>query len=253
MKQNSITLWAIVACSLSVPALAQAAAPSAAVLAAIASPDRPKADVDRDALRHPDALLAFAGVTPGDQVADIMPGKGYFTHLFSKAVGPTGHVYAVVPAELAQVAPKAADAAKTLASEPAFTNVTTLIVPTAAIAAPVKLDLAWTSDNYHDIYGFFGADQAAKFDAAVYAALKPGGVFIVIDHVAKAGTSATSPKTLHRIDPETVKAQVQAAGFKLEAQSDVLQNAADTHELKVFAPEIRGRTDQFVFKFRKPG
>jgi predicted methyltransferase len=234
-------------------ASAQTTAPSAVVLAAVASPDRPKADTDRDALRHPDLLMAFAGVKPGDQVADIMPGKGYFTHLFSKVVGPTGHVYAIVPAELANVAPKAADAAKALASEPAFTNVSTLVQPTAAIAAPVKLDIAWTSDNYHDLYGFFGADEAAKFDAAVFNALKPGGVFIVVDHVAKPGTSSTSPKTLHRIDPATVKAQVLAAGFKLDADSDVLRNSADSHELKVFAPEIRGRTDQFVFRFRKPG
>ncbi len=252
MKPSPIPFWAIVVCNLSMPALAQSAAPSAVVLAAIAAPDRPKADSDRDALRHPDSLLAFAGVKPGDQVADVMPGKGYFTHLFSKVVGPTGHVYAIVPAELAQVAPKAADAAKALAAEPAFTNVSTLIVPAAAVAAPVKLDVAWTSDNYHDIYGYFGADQAAKFDTAVYNALKPGGVFVVIDHIAKPGSSATSPKTLHRIDPETVKAQVLAAGFKLEAESGVLRNAADTHELKVFAPEIRGRTDQFVFLFRKP-
>jgi predicted methyltransferase len=82
--------------------------------------------------------------------------------------------------------------------------------------------------------------------------LKPGGIFMVIDHVAPAGTSGTSPKTLHRIDPETVKAQAEAAGFKLEAQSDLLKNPADPHTAKVFAPEIRGKTDQFVFKFRKP-
>jgi predicted methyltransferase len=253
MQSSWQKILAFVICAVPLAASAQPAAPSAVVRAAVASPDRPKTDTDRDKLRHPAALITFAGLKPGDQVADIMPGNGYFTHLFSKVVGPTGHVYAILPAELARVAPKAAAAAKALGAEPAFRNVTTLVLPAAEIAAPVKLDVAWTSDNYHDLYGFFGTDQAAKFDAAVFKALKPGGVFIVIDHVAKPGTSSTSPTTLHRIDPATVKAQVLAAGFKLEAESDLLRNAADSHELKVFAPEIRGHTDQFVFRFRKPG
>jgi predicted methyltransferase len=142
---------------------------------------------------------------------------------------------------------------KLLAAQPDFSNVTLLVQPTAAIATPVKLDIAWTSDNYHDLYGFFGPDRAAAFDKAVFNALQPGGVFIVIDHVAKSGSTATSPKTLHRIDPETVKAQLIAAGFRLEAESDALRNPADTHDLAVFAPAIRGHTDQFVFRFRKPG
>jgi predicted methyltransferase len=227
-------------------------AQSAAVAAAVSAPDRPKADTDRDALRHPAALIEFAGIKPGDTVADIMPGKGYFTRIFSNLVGPSGHVYAIVPAELAQMAPKIPDAAKALAADPAYKNVSVLIVPTAKIAAPVKLDVAWTSDNYHDVYGFFGADQAAKLDAAVFSALKPGGVFIVVDHVAAAGTSDSAPKTLHRIDPATVKAQVLAAGFRFDGASSVLSNPADTHADKVFAPSIRGKTDQFVFKFSKP-
>jgi predicted methyltransferase len=233
-------------------AYAETPAVAPAITAAIAASDRPKADTDRDALRHPAELIAFAGLKPGDQVADLMPGHGYFTRIFSNVVGPTGHVYAIVPAELAQVAPKIPEAMKALAAEKAFSNVSSLVMPTASIAAPLKLDLAWTSDNYHDLYGFFGAGEAAKFDTAVFNALKPGGIFIVIDHIAKPGTSDTSPKTLHRIDPATVKAQVLAAGFKLEDESPLLHNAADSHELKVFAPEIRGHTDQFIFKFRKP-
>ncbi|MEI9986923.1 MAG: hypothetical protein WDN69_29440 [Aliidongia sp.] len=144
------------------------------------------------------------------------------------------------------------DAMSALAADPAYPNVTPLTKKTAEISAPEPLDVAWTSDNYHDIYGFFGPDQAAAMDKAVFDALKPGGVFIVIDHAAKPGTSDTSPKTLHRIDPKTVKAQVIAAGFKLDAESAVLHNAADTHELKIFDPAIRGQTDQFVFCFRKP-
>jgi len=227
--------------------------PPGYVAAAVAAPDRPKADADRDALRHPAEVIAFSGLKPGDQVADIMPGGGYFTRLFSRAVGPNGHVYAVVPAELAKVAPKAVDAMTTLTADTAYPNVTLLIQPAAAITTPAPLDLAWTSDNYHDIYGFFGAGPAAALDAAVYKALRPGGIFIVIDHVAKAGTSDVSGKTLHRIDPETVKAQVLAAGFVLEAESSILRNEADPHEANVFAPAIRGHTDQFILKFRKPG
>ena len=229
-----------------------AAAAPAYISAAISSPDRPPADVARDAARKPEALIVFAGIKPGERVADIMPGQGYFTRIFSNLVGAKGRVFAIVPSELLQVAPKAADGVKALAADPAFANVTVLIQPTAEISAPAPLDVAWTSDNYHDLYGFFGADKAAAFDAAVFKALKPGGVFIVIDHVAKAGTSDVSPKTLHRIDPQTVKAQLVAAGFKFEGESPILRNEADTHDLKVFAPEIRGHTDQFVFKFRKP-
>jgi predicted methyltransferase len=223
------------------------------IAAAVASADRPAEDVARDELRKPAALLAFAGIKAGDRVADLIPGKGYFTRLFSNVVGPSGHVYAIVPAELAQVLPSAVDTAKAVAAEPAFANVSVLVLPTASIKAPEPLDVAWTSDNYHDLYAFFGPDQAEAFDKSVYAALKPGGVFIVIDHVAKAGTSAVSAKTLHRIDPETVEAQALAAGFTLEAESPILRDDADAHEASVFAPAIRGRTDQFVFKFRKPG
>ncbi len=228
------------------------AAMPAAILTATQSSDRPAADAKRDADRHPAELIAFAGLKPGDSIVDFMPGAGYFTRIFANLVGPKGHVYAVVPSEYAAVKPEAATVIKTLAAEPSFSNVTAVVTPTAQTGDGETLDMAWTSQNYHDVYGFFGVQEAAALDAAIFHALKPGGVFIVIDHVAPAGTSGTSPKTLHRIDPETVKAQVEAAGFKLEEQSDLLKNPADPHTAKVFAPEIRGKTDQFVFKFRKP-
>jgi predicted methyltransferase len=223
-----------------------------AIAAAVASPDRPAADVQRDAARKPAELLSFAGIKPGDRVADLIPGGGYFTRLFSNAVGPTGHVYAVVPAEILKLAPKSLDSARAIPTGTAFTNVSVISAPLAALAIPEVLDVAWTSDNYHDVYGFVGPDAAAQMDAAVYKALKPGGIFIVVDHVAKTGTSDASAHTLHRIDPETVKQQALAAGFKLEAESSVLRNPQDTHDMAVFAPAIRGHTDQFVLKFRKP-
>lgn len=249
-RNNALPLAAALVIGAALPASAGTTPPF--VSAAIASPDRPPEDRARDAMRHPDALVVFAGIVPGERVADIMPGKGYFTRIFSNVVGPRGHVYAIIPSELAKVAPKIPEAMKALTADPAFPNVTSLIVPTAEIAAPEKLDVAWTSDNYHDVYGFFGAPESAAMDAAVFKALKPGGTFIVIDHVASAGTSETAAKTLHRIDPQTVKAQVTQAGFQLVAESPLLRNPADTHAEKVFAPDIRGHTDQFVFKFRKP-
>jgi predicted methyltransferase len=213
---------------------------------------RPKADTDRDALRKPAAVIAFAGIKPGDKIGDLMPGQGYFTRIFSHLAGRGGHVYAIIPSELAAKAPKIAAAMKAIAADPAYANVTPVIVPTAQIAAPEKLDVVWTSQNYHDLYGFFGPDAAAGADAAIFRALKPGGLYIVIDHIAASGAGATSTTTLHRIDPDLVRAQVLAAGFTLEGTSDLLRNPADAHDKKVFDPAIRGKTDQFIMKFRKP-
>jgi predicted methyltransferase len=223
------------------------------ILAAVASPDRPKADTDRDADRKPASLLAFAGVKPGQTVADIMPGQGYFTRLFARVVEPKGHVVMLVPAELAQVDPNQKASAHALAADPAYPNVRTTAAPTASLDGGAPVDLAWTSDNYHDLYAFFGVEKAAQFDRAVFAMVKPGGVFIVIDHVATPGADQATMRRLHRIDPAVVKAQVEAAGFRLESTSSVLANPADLHDQPVFAPAIRGHTDQFVFKFRKPG
>ncbi len=243
---------ALVAClAFSSVALGQSTV-SPEIAAAVAAPDRPAADTARDVNRKPAQLVAFAGLKPGDKVADIMPGGGYFTRIFSHVVGNSGHVYAVVPAELAQVAPKAKDAIQSVAAIPTYANVSVDITPTASMTVAEPLDVAWTSDNYHDVYGFFGADAAAALDASVFKMLKPGGEFIVIDHVAAPGTSATSPKGLHRIDPETVKQQVIAAGFVYEGSSDVLANPQDNHTVTVFDPSIRGKTDQFAMKFRKP-
>ncbi len=219
---------------------------------AVSNPDRPQQDRDRDSLRKPAELMTFAGVRPGDKVLELIPATGYFTRILSNIVGPQGHVYTLIPTELMKVAPKSADDVNVLITQAPFSNVSVSQTPSAAVAAAEPVDLVWTSDNYHDLYGFFGADQAAAFDRAVFKALKPGGTFIVIDHVAKSGTSDVSPKTLHRIDPATVKAQVVAAGFEFVAESHALYNPDDSHELKVFDPSIRGKTDQFAFRFKKP-
>ena len=225
-------------------AIAQPAAPAAA--------SRPADDIARDAARKPAEMVAFAGIRPGDTVADIIPGGGYFTRVFAQAVGPGGHVYAIVPAELVQRSPKAADAVNAIAAEPGYGNVTVKVAPISNLAPAGSLDVAWTSQNYHDIYNN-GPANAAAFAAAAFAALKPGGTFLVLDHAAAPGTEDVAAKPLHRIDPEKVKAQVLAAGFTFAGTSRALANPADTHDKPVFDPAIRGHTDQFVLKFRKPG
>ena len=234
--------------------LAVAAEPVPAnIVAAVADPGRPSEDVARDPERHPGEAVAFAGLKPGDSVADLIPGTGYFTRIFSKAAGPTGHVYAIVPQELAGKFPKGVAALNAMAADPAYANVTVLIEPINEISAPTPLDLVWTAQNYHDKHdSFFAPADLTKVNKAILAALKPGGVYLVLDHADAAGKGLADTETLHRIDPATVKAEVTAAGFVLDAQSDLLRNPADDHSLKVFDPAIRGHTDQFIFKFRKP-
>lgn len=239
--------------------LALAAAPPALaavppnIAAAVADPHRPAADRERDALRKPAQVLAFAGVAPGESVADLLPGGGYFTRIFSKAVGPHGHVYAIVPAEIAKAFPKSLATIRALAADPAYANVTVLVEPIDALSAPAPLGLVWTAQNYHDLHDpFMGPADLAKVNGAVFAALKPGGTYVVLDHAAEPGSGLRDTNTLHRIDPAAVRAEVEAAGFVLAGSSDLLRNPADTHMQKVFDPSIRGRTDQFILKFRKP-
>lgn len=235
--------------------------PPAYVSAAIADSTRPAADTQRDADRKPAELIAFAGIKPGDQVADVMPGGGYFTRIFSKVVGPQGHVYAVVPESIAQARPQALDPIKALAADPGYRNTSLTVQPYDRLGAAASLDVVWTSQNYHDVYGAVsvfavkgvsGPDEAAKLDMAAFKALKPGGIYMVIDHATKPGAGGQYAGTLHRIDPATVIAQAQAAGFVLESRSDLLSNPQDAHDKLIFAPEIKGHTDKFILKFRKP-
>lgn len=224
-----------------------------AIIDAIADPARPDGDRAQDENRKPLEVLTFAGVKPGDRVADFIPGGGYVTRLFSKIVGPSGHVYAVVPEELFKMRAGADAAVKAIAADPAYGNVTVLREPVNEFSAPEKLDLVWTSMNYHDLHDkFMGPANLAVLNKAIYDALKPGGVYLVLDHAAAKGTGLRDTETLHRIDPEVVKKEVTAAGFVLEATSDVLSNPDDDHTMKVFASAIRGKTDKFIFKFRKP-
>jgi len=234
---------------------AAAAAIPGNITAAVADSGRPDADKARDANRKPAETLAFTGVKPGAQVAELLPGGGYFTRLFSKAVGSEGHVYALVPAPLADApadVPDFAARVKAIAADPNYANVSVVVEPFSQLGVPAPVDLVWTSQNYHDLHNFPGLDVGI-FNKMVFDDLKPGGIYLVLDHTAEAGSGARDTKTLHRIDPEAVKKEVLAAGFVFVGSSDLLRQPGDSHTLKVFDPTVRGKTDQFILKFRKPG
>jgi predicted methyltransferase len=231
-----------------------AAASAPVIAAAVSDPTRPASDTARDAYRKPAETLTFSGVRPGDAVADYAAGSGYFTRLFAAVVGPQGHVYAVVPSELF-VYPNIVKGIGEIQSWAVHHPNTTVTMASALEGTrfPQKLDLFFIAQNYHDLHdSFMGPVDMAAFNAAVYAALKPGGIYLVLDHVAASGAPADVTDTLHRIEPSTVRREVEAAGFRFEAESGVLANPADPHTAGVFDKSIRGRTDQFIYRFRKP-
>lgn len=227
------------------------AAPSAAVQAAVADKGRPEADTKRDADRKPAEMLEFAGVKTGDKVADFIPGGGYFTRIFSKTVGPKGKVYALSnPPPPNATAPPAI---QTLAADPQYGNIEVVPIAGGGFKLAQPVDVFWTSQNYHDLYLTRLNLDVPTVVKGIYDNIKPGGVFIVLDHVANAGADVVpTANTLHRIDPAAVKKTVEAAGFKFESESKVLANPSDDHTKGVFDPALRGKTDQFIYKFRKP-
>ncbi len=223
------------------------AAVSAAVLAASAWAQTPAAPGPDPAWKTPE-VIAFTGVKPGDRVADIVGGR--FTGALARAAGPTGKVYAVETAEVVKVHPEVMGKMQALAV--AQPNVVVSADPVST-PLPPGLDVVFIRQNYHDLYDkFMGPADVASFNRAVYAALKPGGAYVILDHAAAPGSGLAATETLHRIDPERVKADLSAAGFKLEAQSAILANPADDHTQIVFASGLRNHTDQFLFRFRKP-
>lgn len=223
------------------------------IAAAVADPHRPAAERAQDVNRKPAAVLAFAGVKPGDKVVDLMPGSGYYTRIFSAVVGAKGKVYALQPTEMDKQAPKGLVSLHAFAGTGPYANVVVLVQPVAAIKLPEPVDLVWTSQNYHDLHDpFMGKPDMASFDRSIFDALKPGGLFLVLDHAAAAGSGVSRTDDFHRIDPATVKAEVTAAGFEFVGASRVLANPADDHSRAIFDPSIKGRTDKFIYKFRKP-
>jgi predicted methyltransferase len=228
--------------------------PSPPIASALADPRRPPDQVALDAWRKPEEVIAFAGIKRGDKIADFMSGAGYFTRLFSRVVGPEGRVYAFLPSEqLANCAPEETAGTQSLANSAQYPNVRVIIDAADRFAVPESLDLVWTAQNYHDLHDpFMAPTHVSKVNAAIFHALKPGGVFLVIDHAAAAGSGLRDTDTLHRIDPESIRAEVSAAGFVFESQSNALKNPDDNHQLRVFDVGIRHHTDQVVLKFRKP-
>ena len=231
------------------------AAPDANQRAAVADKARPANDTADDVNRKPAEMLEFAGVKQGMTDIDISPGGGYFTRVFSKAVGPKGVVYAVgspprAPQDPSR--PPQVPAADAIAADPNYSNVKSLHATPLGqgVNVPTPADVAWTSRNYHDFRNGAPNGDMLAFNKSVLNSLKPGGTYVVLDHAAAAG--ADVGRTLHRIDPAVVRKEVEAAGFKFAGESNVLRNPADDHTVKVDEGALRGRTDQFILKFTKP-
>ena len=168
-------------------------------------------------------------------------------------VGPRGRVYAFIPAEMARNCDPSEFAGGRAVPREGWTNVAIVEQPLTAFHMPERLDVVWSSQNFHDLYdGFMDHADVGQALRAVWRALKPGGTFVVIDHVAADGSGLRDTESLHRIDPAAIRRQMAAVGFRYEGRSDVLRNPADDHRLRIFDPRIRGRTDQVAFRFRKP-
>jgi predicted methyltransferase len=225
------------------------AAPSPAVTAALADPARTAQEKARDEPRKAAEVVEFAQVKPGDKVADLFPGTGYFTHIFAKVVGPTGVVYGANSKSGVENNP--------LAGNPAYPNVKANAQDWDQFAPPDKLDVVFNSQFYHDMFNPQfdppgGPEALAKANKAIFNSLKPGGVYVIIDHAGRPGTGYSEMNTLHRIEESVVKDELTKAGFVLDGESQALRNPADPKDKIVFDPSIRGKTDQFMLRFRKP-
>jgi predicted methyltransferase len=219
--------------------------PSAAVTAAVADAGRPAADKARDDNRKPAEVVAVSGLKPGQSVVELGSGGGYYTRILAKTVGPNGKVYAIVgaqpPGGAARLQPIVTDNPNVQIVEDDMTKLANV---------PGKVDMVWTTDNYHDFHN--AMPDMAAFNKAVFDVLKPGGIFLVEDHAAAAGSGLSATRSLHRIDPAAVKQEVTAAGFKLVRTSDILANPADDHTKLNREADIRGKTDRFIYVFQKP-
>jgi predicted methyltransferase len=214
------------------------------ITAAIADTHRPAADRAQDAARHPAETLALSGVAPGQKIGELLPGEGYFTRLFSHAVGAQGRVYAI--------SRSAHDQYEHVVLE-GTPNVANVIQGYDRFTLPEPVDLIFTARNYHDfkIESYHMGDTLAV-DRAAFAALKAGGMYVIIDHSAVPGTLMDQVHPNHRIDQAVVRREVESAGFVYDGESQLLRNAQDPRTASVFDPSIHGHTDQFFMRFRKP-
>lgn len=247
---NANRLIAVLAAAAAFVPSSAIAAPQSNLARALADPGR-AAQRGTDARRHPAELVALADLKPGQRILDLIPGDGYWTRIFSRMVGPQGRVYAVWPQAYAREAMGNVQQLQQLARQ--YGNVTVQVQPSNALSAPQPLDVVWTADNYHDYNDkFMGSPGSLSLARSAFRILKPGGLFIVIDHAAAAGRGDRDTESLHRIERAAVIRQATAAGFRLVGESQVLRNAKDPLTIKVFDPRVRGHTSQFALKFRKP-
>ena len=242
-----ITAAAFALACASLPEAPAITATSPHIVAAVAHAKRPEADRARDADRKPAEMLAFAGVAPGQRVADFIPGGGYFTRVLAEAVGASGKVYALIPPPGAQ---QTEPPIRAVAAE--YANIEIVQQSFTTLTVPEPVDVIFTAQNYHDLHLERLKLDWAAVNRQMFAALKPGGVYVVVDHRAKSGADVAVADTLHRIDPAIVRRELEAAGFVCDGETDVLRNPADALELGVFDPAIRGKTDQFALRFRRP-
>jgi predicted methyltransferase len=201
-------------------------------------------------------LIRFARADAGSTVIDVWPGSGDWTRFLSDIVGPEGRVYSFVPAELAHFKSDPVGRMRALAKEPGRENVQVISADLVVLPqSPQAPDIVWLNLFYHDLRTALlqtrGATPAA-FNRAVYESLKPGGFYVIVDHVAAAGTGTGHAESLHRIEPAVVRAEVETAGFVLDAESTVLANKDDPHSIRVFDPSIKGATDRFAYRFVRP-
>jgi predicted methyltransferase len=223
--------------------------------AALAAPGRLPDDIEQDAQRKPAEVLAFFGVQPGMSALDLFAGAGYFTEVLAAIVGPTGHV--VAHNNKAYLDGVGEEWDRRFAGS-RLANVEQLRAEGNELElTPGRFDFVLLSAVYHDVYYVDEARNWPRIDgprllAELYASMKPGATLGLIDHAAAPGSPAETGGTLHRIDPDIVKRDFAAAGFVLEAESDVLRNPADDLTKGVFDPAVRGRTDRFVLRFRRP-
>ena len=201
-------------------------------------------------------LIRFARVDVGFTVIDVYPGDGDWTRLFSDVVGPEGRVYSFVPAEVAHFTNDPVGRMRMLAEEPGRENVEAVSADLVAIPEVTQpANVLWLHLFYHDLHTALmqarGA-TAADFNRVVFERLKPGGSYVIVDHAAAVGAGTSEAQSLHRIEPASVRKEVEAAGFVLDEESTMLANKDDPHSTKVFDPSIKGETDRFVFRFVKP-
>jgi predicted methyltransferase len=249
-KMRAIFLAALMATAVPVAA---SAAPADVKASVAATADRSEENVKLDESRKPVEVLKFLGLQQGMWVSDPFGGNLYWAEITAPAVGPKGRVTIWQPKQFYDQ--KSYD--RLTAYSAKQPNVFMRVSPMEAPDLPGKYDFMLINLDYHDVYWESAKYGIVKMDAdqwlkVVYDSMKPGAVVGVIDHVANPGDTRATVEKLHRIDPATVKADFKRAGFKLEAESNMLRNPADDHSLNVFDPKIRGKTDRFVLKFRKP-